>query len=122
MDRLQLRDNLMTVFNREEMAALCLRLGLDYVELSGKTHRDKVSMLIGTLDRNGRLPELVRELVRERPHLEPTYSDYLASETAVDDDRLSWLDRLAAGEGPAVEEPPTMRWDTDVPPLDDENE
>lgn len=122
MDRLQLRDNLMTVFNREEMAALCQRLGLDYAELSGKTHRDKVSMLIGTLDRNGRLPELVQELVRERPHLEPTYADYLAAETAPNDDRLSWLDRLAAGEGPAVEEPPTMRWDTDVPQLDDEDE
>lgn len=113
MDRKQLRDDLLTVFNLEELQALCRRLGLHYDQLHGKTQRDKASLLIGKMERNGRLPELVQEVVRERPHLEEIYGAYIAIETAAPEDPLSWLDRLAQGEGPAIEEPPTMRWQTD---------
>ena len=113
MDRVQLRDDLLTVFNLEELQALCRRLGVDYAQLRGKTQADKAGLLIGTLERNGRLPELVQEVVRERPHLEEIYGAYIAIETAAADDPLSWLDRLAQGEGPAIEEPPTMRWDSE---------
>ena len=121
MDRVQLREDLLTVFNLEEFQLLCHRLGLAYAELHGNTQRDKVGLLIGRMERNGRLPELVQELVRERPHLEETYSAYVAIETAAKDDPLSWLDRLAQGEGPAIEESPTMRWNTDITE-DDEDE
>ncbi len=93
---------------------------MEYDQLRGKTPRDKAGLLIGTLERNGRLPELVQEVVRERPHLEVTYSAYVAIETAAPDDPLSWLDRLAKGEGPAIEEPPTMRWNTEI--IEDEDE
>ncbi len=113
MDRKQLRDDLLTVFNLEELQALCRRLGLRYDQLRGKTQRDKVSLLIGKMERNSRLPELVQEVVRERPHLEEIYGAYIAIETAAPEDPLSWLDRLAQGEGPAIEEPPTMRWQTE---------
>ncbi len=114
MDRKQLRDDLLTVFNLEELQLLCRRLGVAYDDLRGKTHRDKAGLLIGTMERSGRLPELVQEVVRERPHLEETYGAYIAIETAAPEDPLSWLDRLAQGEGPAIEEPPTMRWNTEV--------
>ncbi|MBK8901866.1 MAG: hypothetical protein IPM53_11820 [Anaerolineaceae bacterium] len=120
MDRIQLREDLLTVFNLEEFQLLCRRLGLEYDQLRGKTPRDKAGLLIGTMERNGRLPELVQEVVRERPHLEETYSAYVAIETAAADDPLSWLDRLAKGEGPAIEEPPTMRWNTEI--IEDEDE
>lgn len=113
MDRVQLREDILTVFNLEELQVLCRRLGLDYDLLRGKTRRDKAGLLIGTMERNGRLPELVQEMVRERPHLDEVYGAYIAIETAAPEDPLSWLDRLAQGEGPAIEEPPTMRWDTD---------
>ena len=113
MDRLKLRDDLLTVFNQDELQALCRRLGIDYDQLRGKTQRDKAGILIGTMERNGRLPELVQEVVRERPHLDEVYGAYIAIEAAAPDDPLSWLDRLAQGEGPAIEEPPTMRWDTE---------
>lgn len=113
MDRIQLRDDLLTVFNLEELQALCRRLGVEYEALRGQTQQDKAGILIGMMERNGRLPELVRELVGERPHLDETYAAYIAIETAAPDDPLSWLDRLARGEGPAIEEAPTMRWDTE---------
>jgi hypothetical protein len=114
MDRKQLRDDLLTVFNLDELQLLCRRLGVAYDQLRGKTQRDKAGLLIGTMERNGRLPELVQEVVRERPHLEETYGAYIAIETAAPEDPLSWLDRLAQGEGPAIEEPPTMRWNTEI--------
>lgn len=114
MDRVQLREDILTVFNLEEFQALCRRLGLAYDQLRGKSQRDKAALLIGTMERNGRLPELVQEMVRERPHLEATYGAYIAIEAAAPEDPLSWLDRLAQGEGPAIEEPPTMRWKTEI--------
>ncbi len=114
MDRIQLRDDLLTVFNLEELRLLCRRLGLEYDQLRGKTQRDKAGLLIGTMERNGRLPELVQEVVRERPHLEEIYGAYIAIEAAAPEDPLSWLDRLAQGEGPAIEESPTMRWSTEI--------
>ncbi|MCP4422034.1 MAG: hypothetical protein GY805_35925, partial [Chloroflexi bacterium] len=101
------------VFNLQEFQALCQRLGVEYAGLRGQTQQDKAGILIGTMERNGRLPELVQELVGERPHLDKTYGAYIAIETAAPDDPLSWLDRLARGEGPAIEESPTMRWDTE---------
>lgn len=113
MDRIQLRNDLLTVFNLEELQAFCRRLGVDYQLLRGQSQKDKAGILIGLMERNGRLPELVHEVVRERPHLEESYAAYIAIETAAPDDPLSWLDRLAQGEGPAIEEPPTMRWDTE---------
>lgn len=120
MDRKQLREDLLTVFNLEELQLLCRRLGVEYEQLRGKTQRDKAGLLIGTMERNGRLPELVQEVVGERPHLEETYGAYIAIETAAPEDPLSWLDRLAQGEGPAIEEPPTMRWNTEITETGDE--
>jgi hypothetical protein len=114
MDRVQLRNDLLTVFNLEELQALCRRMGVGYTDLRGQTQQDKAGLLIGTMERNGRLPELVQEIVRERPHLEESYGAYIAIETAAPEDPLSWLDRLAQGEGPAIEEPPTMRWQTEI--------
>ncbi len=114
MNRVQLRDDLVTVFSEAELQALCHRLDVQYEMLGGKVPTDKVSSLIGLMERNGRLQELVVEMVQERPHLRHAYADYLPRDTAVQDKNLDWLDRLAAGEGPAIEEPPTMRWDSDM--------
>lgn len=112
MDRIQLRDDLVTVFSEDEVQALCRRLDVSYDALGGKSASDKATSLVGLVERNGRLTDLVVEVVRERPHLRHAYAEYLP-ETPIDESRLDWLDRLAAGEGPAIEEPPTMRWDSD---------
>jgi hypothetical protein len=119
MNRMQLRDDILTVFNQAEIEALCHRLGIKYQSLRGQNRQDKAGTLIGYLERHGRLPELVQELVRERPHLEEQYAAYLNAEQQMKDERLSWLERLASGEGPAIEEPPTMRWDSDLHPDED---
>jgi len=119
MDRTQLRDDMEALFSEAEFQVICRRLDVPVERLGGKTQADKTVSLIGWMDRNGRLPDLVVELVRERPHLRQQYADYLPVPTADSDVDLSWLDRVAGGEGPAIEEPPTMRWDSDVHKLDE---
>ncbi len=114
MNRVQLRDDLVMVFSTAELGVLCRRLDVQDEALGGKVPSDKVSSLIGLMERSGRLQELVVEMVRERPHLRHAYAEYLPGDTAVKDTNLDWLDRMAAGEGPAIEEPPTMRWDSDL--------
>ena len=112
MDRVQLRDDLVNVFSEDELQALCRRLDVSYEALGGKILADKATSLVGLMARNGRLTDLVVEVIRERPHLRHAYAEYLP-EAPLDESKLNWLDRLAAGEGPAIEEPPTMRWDSD---------
>ncbi len=119
MNRTQLRDDMVSLFSEAEFQAICRRLGAPVERLGGKTQADKTASLIGWLERNGRLPDLIVEVVRERPHLRPKYTDYLPPSPDATDVDLSWLDRVAGGEGPAIEEPPTMRWDSDVHKLDE---
>jgi len=110
LDRVRLRDDLLTVFTGEELAAVAKRLGFSYAELGGRMQADKAGSLIGQLDRHGRLPELILELVRERPHLLSPYQPFLpgGGRSAAEPD---WLAKWAAGEGEIIEEPPTLRWD-----------
>lgn len=122
MNRLQLRNDLMETFLTETFIALSARLGVSYKSLGGKTTADKAASLISKMDRNGRLPELVYRLVQTDPTLLPRYQEYLRIESGPRDVNLEWLDSLAAGEGPAIEEPPTMRWDSSRHPPDPEKD
>lgn len=119
MDRQQLSQDLATHLSAAELAALAGKLGVEATSLGGKSQADKAKSLIGKAERNGRLPELVYWLVQAKPQLQPTYQSYLAAQSGPKDARLAWLDSLAAGEGPAIEEPPTMRWDSGVHPRDE---
>lgn len=125
MNRIQLRDDLVTVFNEEEMRTFCPRFGLAYDALRGKGQRDKVGVLIGYMERNGRLPELISEMLKERPHLAAKYGQNRQPNPETADSRLSWLDEIAAGYGPAIEEPPTLKWNSrqspPVPPTKSED-
>lgn len=117
MNRIQLRDDLLTVFNEEEMRIFCPRFGLTYDALRGKGQRDKVGVLIGYMERNGRLPELISEMLKERPHLAARYQQNKPKISETADSTLSWLDEIAAGYGPAIEEPPTLKWNSrNAPP------
>ncbi|HEX6387490.1 MAG TPA: effector-associated domain EAD1-containing protein [Anaerolineae bacterium] len=113
MDPIQLRDDLVTAFNEAELAQLCSRFGLTYDTLPGNNQRDKVAVLIGTLERRGRLRQLVKEVAAERPHLAARYQRYLHPGSDRKEDHLSWLDQIAAGQGAPIEEPPTMTWDSE---------
>lgn len=113
MNRLRLRDDMITAFNEAEVAQLCSRFGLSYDALPGNGQRDKVAVLIGMLERRGRLRDLIREITAERPHLASKYDAYLSAETADGEDHLSWLDQIASGMGAPIDEPPTMKWKSD---------
>lgn len=112
MNLQQLHQDLVKHFSTYELASLCDSLAIDYESLGGKTLSDKAAILLNRVNRNGRWPELLRLIIQKRPQLQATYQPYLPTQTAVKDAHLAWLDGLAAGEGPAIEEPPTMRWDS----------
>ncbi len=108
MDRLQFRDDLVTYFNEEELRMLCAWFDVAYDTLRGKTRRDKAGVLIGYMERNGRLDQLVSEVIKERPHLAARYK--LSPNQPANEPELGWIDQIASGFGPPIEEPPTMRW------------
>lgn len=116
INRIQLRDDIVIAFNEEELRQFCRRFGMTYKDLSGNTQRDRVGVLIGKLDRQQRLPELVEELMQERPHLANRYAAMLQgmAEPANRDERLNWLDRVAGGMEMPVDEQPTLSWKTQV--------
>lgn len=120
MNRQQLHQDLITHLTPAELTAFSGRLGINYHTLGGKTSSDKAASLLSKMERNGRLPELVYWFIQAKPELEPAYHAYLQAETGPRDAHLGWLDSLAAGEGPSIEEPPTMRWDSEKYPRDDE--
>lgn len=120
MNRQQIHQDLSTQFTADELVLLAGRVGVNFNTLGGKTLPDKAGSLISKVERNGRLPELVYWMVQAKPALRVVYESQLQRESATKDSRLEWLDSLAAGEGPAIEEPPTMRWDSEEHPRLDE--
>lgn len=122
MDRYQLHADLVKNFTGAELSRFAGRLGVNYEQLGGKTPDDKAGSLIGKMERHGRLPELIYRLIQEQPHLQPAYDSYLRTEEGPRDAYLEWLDGVAAGQGPAIEEPPTMRWDSGKHSLEDEDD
>ena len=110
MNRVQLRDDIVINFDEAELRQLCQRLDVDYETLSGKSHRDHVAVLIGKLERDNRLADLVEGMVEKRPYLAQRYAEYLSNPmgSPTDEERLNWLDNIDR----PIEEPPTLRWDT----------
>ena len=64
-----LRSGLIRYFSLSELHDLCFELGIDFDDLGGASKADKARELISYLDRRGRLPELVRILRQQRPHV-----------------------------------------------------
>lgn len=122
MDRYQLHADLVKNFSANELSRFAARLGVNYEQLGGKSLADKARSLIGKMERHGRLPQLIYRLIQEKPHLQPAYDSYLRAEEGPRDAYLEWLDGIAAGQGPAIEEPPTMRWDSEKHSLKDEDD
>jgi hypothetical protein len=116
MNRQQIHQDLTTHFTADELVLLAGRVGVNFNTLGGKSLPDKTGSLISKVERNGRLPELVYWMVQAKPALGVVYKSQLQRESGAKDSRLEWLDGLAAGEGPAIEEPPTMRWDSEEHP------
>jgi hypothetical protein len=76
MDEMQ--GKLTTYYSLEEIETLAFVLGVDYDTLRGQTKPTKVNALLYELARNGRLPELLERVGRERsnvawPELPPNF-------------------------------------------------
>jgi hypothetical protein len=69
MDLAQLRQILVTYFNKSELRDLCFDLQVNYEGLAGSGKRNKARELIAHLERHGHLPELVEAVRRLRPHV-----------------------------------------------------
>lgn len=66
-DRRQLRQTLTQKFSPTELKILCFDLHIEYDHLTGQNHPEKVVELIKHIERNGRLPELIRLVQQHRP-------------------------------------------------------
>lgn len=122
MNRLTLRDDLVAAFTPTEFAEFSKSLGFAYDRLGGRAHSDKVSSLIGKMERNARLPDLVTAFMVARPQWAARYEETSQPGNDGRDAHLLWLEDLAAGEGDAIEEPPTMKWDSSSHPPEKDSE
>ena len=105
MDQKQLQQDLVNHFDESGLQALCFHIpGVDYADLPGTTWEAKARELVLMMARGGRLLELTSCLIAERPLLQDRYQP---------EDNLSWIDRLARGGGPPIEELPTATWPHD---------
>lgn len=124
INRVQLRDDLVVAFTENELETLSEQLEISYASLHGKTQRDRFTVLIGRLERQNRLPDLVLALVLANPNYKERYAAYLESTVPgkLSTYESTYLLDLSQGGGSAVEEPPTMTWDTRVSNEKDEDE
>jgi tetratricopeptide (TPR) repeat protein len=67
--RKQLIDLISQHFNATDLQGIYLAMGLDYDSLSSSGVQDRATELVEYLARRDRLPELLHELMRERPRL-----------------------------------------------------
>ncbi len=74
---MQLRENLGTYFNEDELFVLCHDLNVDCENFPDEGKARLVIDLIGYMARNGRLPELIEACRRRRPHVD--WDDMLAA-------------------------------------------
>ncbi|MCB8979117.1 MAG: hypothetical protein H6657_17015 [Ardenticatenaceae bacterium] len=67
--RKQIIDLISQSFNASDLQGIYLAMGLDYDSLSSSGVQDRATELVEYLARRDQLPELLHELMRERPHL-----------------------------------------------------
>ncbi len=68
-DHQELQRFLGAVFNREELDTLCFDLGIDYRRLTAQRLSERAGELVEIVARQGRTPQLLDLLRRERPRL-----------------------------------------------------
>jgi len=68
VDRVKLRQVLVTYFNESELRDLCFDLKIDYETLPGDNKGDKARELVAYSERYGRCADLAQACYRLRPH------------------------------------------------------
>jgi hypothetical protein len=109
--------DLLATFDEAGLRQFCHQLGrIGYDDLAGRSRRSKMTHLVEYMERRGQQRRLVQLLTTLRPQLAAKYrsvlhkSDSFEAQAAAIDEALNWLDEIAAGEGPALDEPATMTW------------
>lgn len=69
MNWADLRQQMITALNEEELRTLCFDLNVDFDNLPGRNKASKIRELIDLMRRNGRLPQLITQLQQIRPSL-----------------------------------------------------
>jgi hypothetical protein len=70
LDLAKLRQVLETKFSSDELETLCSDLNIDYENIKGNSHKDKVRELVTYMQRRDNLDQLVLAVKRERPKAE----------------------------------------------------
>jgi len=92
--RIQLRDNIVRVFNDEEIKDICFELDVDYENLKGEGKSGKVRELLALIYRTDRLKDLVEVLADKRSNITWLPKD----EMETFDDANSLLEIVVNGE------------------------
>lgn len=66
----KLHQNVAASFGDEELRSLCFDLGVDYADLPAEGKDGKARELVASLERRGRVPELVKMCRKLRPNVE----------------------------------------------------
>lgn len=69
LDRPKLRQEIAKAFSDEDLKILCFDLSIDYDNLGTGGKAGKIPVLIGICTRDKKLPELLKKLEEERPHI-----------------------------------------------------
>lgn len=89
----QLRQTLISHFNKSELRHLVFDLGVEYEELAGSTKSDKALALIDYLRRRGRLPDLIKQCRQLRPNAH--WSEIIGTESPpIPSDRVQLITPL----------------------------
>jgi hypothetical protein len=67
IDRVKLRERIISCFDEEELRTLCFDLEVDYDDLRGEGRAGKARELVVYFERRGRISELVAYCRRVRP-------------------------------------------------------
>jgi hypothetical protein len=94
IDLPRLREQIRALFSDSELRDLCMDLGVDFENLPGAAKGDKARELILYMERQARLPDLIRRVIALRPHIGLNIQALAEEITAVDPRRGAGLTSL----------------------------
>jgi hypothetical protein len=106
----QLFDQMLAVFNEEDIIELCFRLNIVYADLNGKNRRAKTISLIEACQHAGRMAELARLCQEKRPAVKwPTAAELQTQQPESDATFEQALDAARDEPLPMVSAKPTLK-------------
>lgn len=103
---MQFLDILDAHLSETEMSNLCRQFGVAFNAFPGATPRDRTREFLGFISRQGRMTGLAEATVALRPDLTAVVAELYESK----EQELSWLDKVAGGDGQPQDSALTWRW------------